>query len=165
GQYEAEAILVNGEKYKRHSQGEVEYHSLCGPIKPGRFIYRKAGVRNGPTVVPLELSSHIVERATPALAYRIGPGDAQCPGRQWEEQLHASHRRPPARSTLERIAKKIGTMAKQEAPKILPFVRKEETVDKDAVAVCVDLDRTTFQWRKDFVFRRWLQKNAEPNLM
>ena len=134
---------MNGEKYKRHSRGEVEYHSLCGPIKVSRFIYRQSGVRNGSTLVPLEMTSQLVEHTTPALAYRISLGDAQCPGRQWEEQLHASHRRPPARSTLERIAKKIGTMAKQEAPTILPSIRKEETVGTDAVAVSVGLDRTT----------------------
>ncbi|MBN2525854.1 MAG: hypothetical protein JXR76_05620 [Deltaproteobacteria bacterium] len=74
---------------------------------PQLRLARKAGVRNGPTVVPLELSSHTVARTTSVLAYRIAPGAAQCPGRQWEKQLHASHRRPPARSTLEWIAKKI----------------------------------------------------------
>lgn len=141
--YESEHLLIDNKRYKRHNKGTVIYHSLCGSIPVSRYTYRQTGIRNGPTVVPLELSEQLIERTTPALAYRIALGDAQCPGRQWEEQLHASHRQPPGRSTLERIAKRIGTMMKEEAPKILPIVRQEEIVHKNAVAVSVGLDRTT----------------------
>lgn len=134
---------MDGAEYRRHSHGTALYHSLCGPIKIGRFIYRKSGVRNGPTIVPLEISSQLIERATPALAYRAALGDAQCPGRQWEQQLRASHRRPPSRSTLERIAKKIGTVAKEKSPGILAAVRNEEPLPSDAKALSIGLDRTT----------------------
>lgn len=123
--------------------GTVAYHSLCGTVKIERPIYRKDGERNGPTVVPLELVAGLLERATPALAYRIALGDAQCPGRQWEEQLRADHRAPPSRSTLERIAKRLGGAMREAAPEVLAEVRADEPLAGDAVALSVGLDRTT----------------------
>lgn len=141
--YDAQYLLVDGDRYKRHATGTVQYHSLCGSMRIERYTYRKTGLHNGPTIVPMELSAGLVERATPALAFRAALGDAQCPGRQWEEQLRASHRRPPSRSTLERLAKNIGETVRHEAPKILPTVREKEETHKDAVAVSVGLDRTT----------------------
>jgi hypothetical protein len=123
--------------------GTVPYHSLCGTVEVDRPIYRKDGERNGPTVVPLELAAGLVERATPALAYRIALGDAQCPGRQWEQQMRACHRNPPSRSTLERIAKRLGSAMREAAPEILAEVRASEPIAGDAVAISIGLDRTT----------------------
>jgi len=142
-QYDSDYLLIDGICYKRHELGAVDYHSLCGSMKVKRYTYRQAAVRNGPTVVPMELAAGMMERATPALAFRAALGDAQCPGRQWEEQLRASHRQPPSRSTLERIAKKIGETVRKLAPEILPLVRGEEKIHRDAVALSIGLDRTT----------------------
>ena len=142
-EFDAEYLLVDGGRFKRHAHGAVEYHSMCGSMKIERYTYRDTSVRNGPTVVPLDLAGGLVERATPALAFRAALGDAQCPGRQWEEQLRASHRRPPSRSTLERLAKGIGETVRNAAPEILPVVRENEKTHKDAAAVSIGLDRTT----------------------
>lgn len=143
GTHSSRCLLIGGERYSRVEGGTVGYHSLCGTVEIERPIYRKDGERNGPTVVPLELAAGLVERATPALAYRIALGDAQCPGRQWEQQIRASHRVPPSRSTLERIAKNIGSAMREAAPEILAEVRASEPMAGDAVAVSVGLDRTT----------------------
>ena len=141
--YETDFIRVDEKRYKRHEFGEVEYHSLCGSMKISRYTYRQVGIHNGPTIVPLDLAAGLIEKATPALAFRAALGDAQCPSRQWEEQLHASCRRPPSRSTLERIAKKIGDTVRASAPEIMPEVRKQEAIHKEAVALSIGLDRTT----------------------
>ena len=150
--YDSEYILVDGLRYKRFTKGTVDYHSLCGTIPVERYTYRRTGVRNGPTVVPFELSEQLVARTTPALAYRIALGDAQCPGRQWEEQLHASYRQPPSRSTLERIAKQIGTIAREKAPVVLQTVRKQESICEEAVALSIGLDRTTIPMEEKLRF-------------
>ena len=136
-EFEAEYLLVDSDRFKRHALGAVEYHSLCGSMRIERYTYRDTSVRNGPTVVPMELAAGLVERATPALAFRAALGDAQCPGRQWEEQLKASHRKPPSRSTLERLAKKIGETVRDAAPAILPIVRDKEKTPEDAIAVSI----------------------------
>ena len=136
-------FLINGVRHKRHELGQVEYHSLCGSMEIERYTYRQTGVHNGPTVVPMELIAGLMERATPALAFRAALGDAQCPSRQWEEQLHASHRKPPSRSTLERIGKNIGETVRKVMPEILPIVRDEEEIHEEAVGLTIGLDRTT----------------------
>ncbi len=156
-EFETDYLLIGGDRYKRHACGAVEYHSLCGSMKIERYTYRQTKIRNGPTVVPLDLAACLVERATPALAFRAALGDAQCPGRQWEEQLKASHRQPPSRSTLERMAKKIGETVRDVAPEILPVIREKEKLHNEAVAVSIGLDRTTIPMeekvRKDLYMR------------
>lgn len=72
-----EEVRVDGEVYKVHEPGTDTYHGLCGPLDVSRATYRQVGVRNGPTVVPLELAAGIVEGATPALAYNVTHGYAQ----------------------------------------------------------------------------------------
>jgi len=136
-------VLIEGTVYERHQDGAAEYHSLCGPLHVRRATYRKTGERNGPTVVPLELAAGLIEGATPALAYRVALGYAQGPGRRAEEQMHADHRRPPSRSTLERLGKAIGTQITHAAPRIEPVVRQAETLPEGARAVSLGVDRTT----------------------
>jgi len=139
----ADRLLVNGVAYERHQDGSADYRSLCGPVPVSRPTYRKVGERNGPTIVALDLAAGIIEGATPALAYRLALGYAQGPGRRVEEQVHADHRKPPSRSTMERMAKAIGTHAKTSAPSIEPLLRQEEKLPEGAHAVSVGLDRTS----------------------
>jgi hypothetical protein len=136
-------VRVDGVLYERHHEGTVVYHSLCGPLEVRRATYREVGERNGPTVVPLDLASGLIDGTTPALAYRVALGYAQGPGRHAEEQMHADHRRPPSRSTLERLGKAIGRQTDRVAPRIEAALRREETVPEGTHAIVVGLDRTT----------------------
>lgn len=136
-------VRVDGVLYQRHHEGTGVYHSLCGPLEIRRATYREVHERNGPTVVPLELAAGLIEGATPALAYRVALGYAQGPGRHAEEQMQADGRRPPSRSTLERVGKAIGTQTHRVAPRIEAVVRREEVLPPRAHAIVVGLDRTT----------------------
>jgi hypothetical protein len=139
----ADSILVNGQSYRRHHAGTVDYHSLCGPLTVTRATYRRTDERNGPTIVPIELSAGVVEGATPALAYRVALGYAQGPGRHAEEQMRADHRLPPSRSTLERMAKQIGSKAHAVASLVEPDLRAQEMLPDGASAISIGLDRTS----------------------
>ena len=57
--------------------------------------------------------------------------------------MHADHRRPPSRSTLERLGKAIGTQTHRVAPRLEPVLRREEPVPAGTHAIVVGLDRTT----------------------
>ncbi len=140
---QADKLLINGELHKRHCDGTDGYHSLCGTLHVSRSTYRRVGEHNGPSVVPLELEAGLIEGATPALGYRVALGYAQDPGRDVEKQLHGSHRKPPSRSTLERIAKAIGGSALKKAPRIESIVRQAEVLPEGSQGVSVGLDRTT----------------------
>ena len=140
---QGDRVRVEGVVYARHHEGTVAYHSLCGPLDVRRATYREVGVRNGPTIVPVELAAGLIEGATPALAFRVALGYAQGPGRQAEEQMHADHRQPPSRSTLERLGKAIGRETHRVAPRVEAVVRQEDALPAGAHAIVVGLYRTT----------------------
>jgi hypothetical protein len=139
----SEELMIEGAEFRRHQPGTVAYHSLCGAVSVRRFTYREVGVRNGPTCVPLEMESGMVERATPALASAVGRGYADRTSRALEEDLRAAARVPPSRSTIERMAVEIGTQAKAAVCKIEPRLRRRERLPKAACALTMGLDRTT----------------------
>ena len=70
-------VEVDGVIYQRHEPGIVRYFTLCGAVDIERWTYREMGVRNGPTLVPLDLDAGLVERTTPALGFRIALGYAK----------------------------------------------------------------------------------------
>jgi hypothetical protein len=142
-------LLIDGVPYKAHEPGGGCYHALCGPLSVGRHTYREVGVRNGPTVVPLELIAGIVEGATPALAYNVAQGYGQHDMRVHEEQLLTAHRHPPSRTTLERIATRIGGAAVEAAPRIEAVLRRSEKLPEGTVAVALGLDRTAVAMVED----------------
>jgi hypothetical protein len=138
-----EEIKIGVERYHRHQPGEIQYHSLCGALRVHRWTYRQSGVRNGPTVVPLELRAGLIERATPALAYAVAHGYAKAPIRSVERDLYAAHREPPSRATLERMARAIGTDAKESLMTLERGVRRTEEIPRQTRGITLGMDRTT----------------------
>lgn len=144
-----EQVEVDGAIYQRHEPGTVRYYTLCGAIDLERWTYRAVGVHNGPTVVPVDLDAGLVERTTPALGVRIMLGYAKDHMRSAEEDMSADHRCPPSRSTLERVAKAMGTAATRVAPQIDRRVRQAERVPEGTVAIALGLDRTAVPMEED----------------
>jgi hypothetical protein len=134
-------IIIDGVEHKRHESGTVKYYSLNGVLRVRRHTYRRADIRNGPTLVPLELVAGLAEGATPALAYNVAHGYAQHDMRLHGESLEAAHRTPPPRATLERIAKRLATAANSDA-RAEAIVRNAEQLPEEARGVCIGLDRT-----------------------
>ena len=139
----------DGVIYQRHEPGIVRYFTLCGAVDIERWTDREMGVRNGPTLVPLDLDAGLVERTTPALGFRIALGYAKDHMRSCAEDMTADHRCPPSRSTLERVATAIGTAATRVAPRIEPRLRRAERVPDGAVAISLGLDRTSVPMEED----------------
>lgn len=150
-----EELMIDGDLYRRHEPGKVNYHSLCGPLRVERSTYREVGVRNGPTVVPLEVMAGLMHHATPALASAVGRGYADRTSRQLSEDLLAAGRKPPSRSTIERMAVSIGTEVKAAVGKIEPALRRRETLPAEARAVTVGLDRTTVPMLEQISEDKW----------
>jgi hypothetical protein len=140
---EGSAVLVDGVEYRRHQMGRGSYHSLCGTLTVERWTYRCAGVRNGPTCVPLELRAGLVERATPQLAFAVTQGYAKQPIRSVEQDLRAAFRCPPSRSTLERMASRIGQETRKVLVRLEGRVRVAEELPAAAAGISLGLDRTT----------------------
>ena len=86
------------------------------------------GVHNGPIVIALELAAGLIEGATPALGYSVAHGYAQHDMRVHMATLEAAQRRPPSRTTLERIAKRVARTAVDQATRIETVMRRAEKV-------------------------------------
>ena len=140
---QGDQVRIDGQLHRRHSTGDVTYHSLCGPLSIRRSTYRLVGVRNGPTRVPVDLIARLAEHTTPALAFSIAQGYAKAPMRSLDEDLRAAHRVPPSRSTLERVAKALGTAAKEHVWRIEQVLRNAELLPDGASAISLGLDRTS----------------------
>lgn len=138
-----ERIVVDGVEYKEHEPGTGHYSSLNGPLEVPRSTYRQVGVRNGPTIVPLELVAGLVEGATPAMAYNVAHGYARRDMRQHGEALELAHRVPPPRATLERMAKRIAHQVHQAAPRVETALRRAEKIPEGARGIVLGLDRTS----------------------
>ena len=136
-------VVIDGERYRRHSEGTARYHTLCGTVAVRRGLYRLVGVHNGPTVVPLELRAGIWENATPALAFSVTQGFATQPPRHYEAEMAAAYRQVPSRSTLERIGKRIGGAINETIDEAEPWLRVAEPMLDGVHSISVGLDRTT----------------------
>jgi hypothetical protein len=60
-----------------------------------------------------------------------------------EQDLIAAHRRPPSRSTMDRIARSLGNDVHVFGEELEQWTREKELVPKSAVAINVGLDRTS----------------------
>jgi hypothetical protein len=66
-----------------------------------------------------------------------------------EQDLLAAHRSPPSRSTLERLALRLGTKIRETAVRIERHLRAAEELPDDAFAINLGLDRTTVPMAED----------------
>lgn len=140
-----DTLSIDGKLYRRHSKRtpKAKYGGLCGTLVVPRALYREVGVRNGPTVVPLELDAGLLERATPALASAVAQGYAQEPSRQVHTSMAGCYRQPPSRSTTERMSKAIGGAMAAALHRVEPVIRANERLPEAAHALSVGLDRTS----------------------
>jgi hypothetical protein len=90
-------VKVKGRTFKRHQLGTLPYCGLSDPRDVSRFTYREVGVRNGRTIVPLDLIAGLAERATPALARNIVHGYARHDMRTHCAVMREAHCMPPSR--------------------------------------------------------------------
>lgn len=69
-------IAVGSERrtYRVHQPGAAVHLFLFGELRVQRRTHREVGVRNGPTVVAVELLAGIIEGATPAFAFNVTQG-------------------------------------------------------------------------------------------
>lgn len=139
----AQFVEHQGQVYRQHLPASVRYPSLCGPLEVSRYTYRLVGVRNGPTIVPMELDAGLIEGATPALARNLAHGYGEHHMRAHLELLEKAHRIPPPRATLERLAKRLAATFVDQTPRIEPKIRRLERVPEQARAIVIGVDRTT----------------------
>lgn len=159
-----EEVLVDGQRFRFHAWGKGSYPSLVGTLEVQRPTFREVGVRNGPTVVALELSAGLVEGMTPALAERVARGKAQGPSRDLLEDLLASHRVPPSRATLEKKGNALGAALHCRQAVVHAVARRAETLPDGACTLVLGLDRTSAPMEEDLPAGTQVRKRKKPRV-
>ncbi len=142
-------VLINGERYTPHGQGEGKYPSLVGWLVVPRTNYRKVGVRNGPTAIALDLAAGLAAGMTPAFAERVAMGHGDAESRALHRQLLSSRRVPPSRAVLAKLGTAVDTALHRDAATIEAVARRSEKLPAGAARICVGLDRTAIPMEED----------------
>lgn len=136
-------IEVDGEPYRRLNQASSRvYHGTWGAHDVREPLYRRVGVRNGPTIKPLEGRIGIVGRSLlPDLARKAGGLMASMTSREVELSLERLGFRPPSRAVLEEhVIDLFGEMTTR-ARSLEEHCRNKEELDFELGVISCGLDR------------------------
>ncbi|MCP3876921.1 MAG: ISKra4 family transposase [Sulfitobacter sp.] len=138
-------LEVDGVRYRRmphRSRGR--YMSLSGPVVTERHLYREAGVRNGATIVPLELRAGIVEgRWTPEAARAVAQLYQALPSREAADLCRSLGVLPTSRSSIDRCGEKVGTAWDHVRADAEEVLAEEMAIPDEARALSVSVDRVS----------------------
>lgn len=107
----APRVEVGGRTYRRMNNPNTsgKYFAMRGGLSLERGLYREEGVRNGPTIVPMELRAGIVEGLlTPAAAQGIAAVGQGVPSREGDAMCSRLGVLPYSRSEHFRSAIDVG---------------------------------------------------------
>ena len=142
---EAELVEVGGRQYKRMKDpSNGHYFSLSGELVVPRHLYRDVEVRNGPTVVPLELRAGIVnERWTPEAADALGHLHQALPSREVANTCERLKVLPFSRSSLERGGDHLGSEWEKHRGPGEDYIIEKMVIPEEAAAISVAVDRVS----------------------
>lgn len=138
-----EAVEVEGVRYERLVQpSSAIYHGRWGQHPIEESLYRQAGVRNGPTIKPLEVRAGIIaKRLTPDFARIVGELGSDGNSREVERILQTVGMCPPSRSVLEKRIKLMNDEIVEQVSELEVASRATETVPAEVASISCGLDR------------------------
>ena len=137
-----EEVDVDDKTYRRLAQrSSATYMGRWGPHRIEEALYREVGVRNGPTIKPIELRAGMIEHMTPDLARMVGELSAADSSRQLERTLRATGYAAPSRSFLEKRTKTMAGEIAANAAELEKRARTSEEIPANVAAVSCGLDR------------------------
>ena len=141
----AEMVKVDGKQYRRlKTASPGTYFGLRGPMKVQRHLYREVGVRNGPTLVPLELNAGLVGGLwTPLAGAAAGHLLQDEPSRDAVQTCRALRVLPYSRSSLERGGERLGQCWEQIRCDAEDQLASAFEVPEKATTVSVSVDRVS----------------------
>lgn len=139
---QSEYVEVEGREFRRMNLETGEkYHTIRGTVRVERALYREVGVRNGPTIVPMELRAGIVEgRYTPEAARAVATLAQALPSREADLVTEPLGVLPHSRSSQQRAGISVGSRARTASGDL---VSAPIEVPEEAVSVSVAADRVS----------------------
>jgi hypothetical protein len=137
-----EEVEVDGDLYRRLDQpSSATYHSRWGEHHVKEALYRKVGVRNGPTIKPIELRVGIIKNMTPDMARIIGELGAEAGSRNVIKVLRVTGLVPPSRAFIAKRTTEMGVEVAAEVEIFEEAAREAEPVPTDVGSVSCGMDR------------------------
>lgn len=140
-----ERVEVNGRSYRRLPQHAAEtYLGLRGSIRVNRGLYRDENVRNGPTVVPMELRAGIAEgRYTPAAAKLAGVMAQEMPSRTADLVCRSAGVLPQGRASHFRVGTDLGERWEEIREGVEPALVEAMELPVGVASASVAVDRVS----------------------
>ncbi len=140
-----ERVEVDGRSYQRLRQEAAEtYLGLRGAVRVKRGLYRDESVRNGPTVVPMELRAGIAEgRYTPAAAKLAGVMAQETPSRSADLICRSAGVLPQGRASHFRVGTALGERWEEIREDVEPALAEAMDLPSGVVAASVAVDRVS----------------------
>ncbi len=142
----APRVEVGGRTYRRmnNPNTEASYFTMRGAISLARGLYREENIRNGPTIVPMELRAGIVEGLlTPAAAQGIAAVGQGVPSREAEAMCSRLGVLPYSRSEHFRSAVDVGERWGEIRELYEDLLVERMLLPEEASAVSVAVDRVS----------------------
>lgn len=138
-------VEFQGKRYRRLRQyASGLYSGLRGELRIQRTLYREMGVKNGPTISPMELRAGIVEgRFTPAAAKAVAVLAQALPSREADLVARTMQVLPYSRSAQFRAGVAIGSTWEALPDETKAAVDRELEIPEEAVSVSVAVDRVS----------------------
>jgi hypothetical protein len=142
------AIVIGGIRYVRVGRCEAPYHTLAGSVSIERSLYRQSGQRGGQpggrVVDAVSVRAGVVAdgwlpRTARVMAHQVQQG----PSREAATTAGEYGRLPHSRSSFERVAHVVGTLAVADHQDIEDVLIDAYEVPAEARSVSVSLDRVS----------------------
>ncbi|MCC7074908.1 MAG: hypothetical protein IT383_26595 [Deltaproteobacteria bacterium] len=139
---DAEEVDVDGKKFRRLEQASSgTYFGRFGAHLVEEPLYREAGVRNGPTLKPVELRAGIVERMLPDMARIVGALSADDNSRALDRTLRTVGCVPPGRAFLQDHVTRMGAEIADAAAELEAAARDVTAPPGGIASISCGLDR------------------------
>jgi hypothetical protein len=137
-----EELTIGGKQYRRMSQpSAATYFGRWGKHRVEEPLYREVGVRNGPTIKPVELRAGIIEHMTPDLARVVGALSADEGSRALVRTLRTVGISAPSRAFLATRLSKMSAEIADAAAELEAATRRPEALPQAVASVSCGLDR------------------------
>jgi hypothetical protein len=138
----AAEVEIDGCRYRRLKQrSSALYFSRWGNHHIKEPLYRKVGVRNGPTIKPIELCAGIIKHMTPDMARIVGELTAHTGSRDVSIMLRVTGLAPPSRAFSAKRTSQMAAEIAKEIPQLEQAARDVSAVPTKVGSVSCGLDR------------------------
>jgi hypothetical protein len=138
---DVEAVVVEGDTYRRVLRCEDTYFTAAGPVHIERTLYKDRTDETGRAICPMDLRLGIVEgRWTPLAAQQATWVVAQMTPQRAEELFVRMGNMTPSKSSLDRLPKALNARWEQERVHFEKALREGDVVPPHTTTVAVSLD-------------------------